>query len=217
MRIDTVLFDLDGTLLDTLTDLWQSVNEMLRGEGYPERTHAEVRVMLGNGAKMLVWHALPEGTTEAEAERCLEVYRPIYTRNMKNNTQPYEGVLPLLEALKQRGVAMAVVSNKPDAAVVELVRELFGTYISVAVGDKPGRERKPSRASVDAALALLGADAARALYVGDSEVDVQTAKNAGLPCAAVTWGFRDRDVLVREGADYIVDTPEELLQLVAAE
>ena len=214
MKYNTILFDLDGTLLDTLVDLAESVNAMLAKEGYPERSMEEIRSFLGSGAKMLIWSSLPEGTGEAEAERCLEVYRPIYKRNMNNHTRPYKGIMGLLEALKQRGVRMAVVSNKPDRPCVELVQNLFRNYIDVAVGDSDERPRKPDRAAVDEALKRLGARTEDAIYVGDSEVDVQTARNAGLPCVCVTWGFRDREVFEEEGAEHIIDAPTELLGII---
>lgn len=214
MKYDTVLFDLDGTLLNTLTDLAESVNKMLEKEGYPIRTEQQIRASLGNGAKMLVWTSLPEGTSEAEAERCLELYRPIYKQNMSNNTRPYEGITELLEALNQRGVKMGVVSNKPDAPCKALVQEMFGDYIEVAIGDQPDVPRKPDKAAVDSALSMLEADHGSAIYIGDSEVDIMTAKNAGLPCVCVTWGFRDRDVFEEEGADFIIDHPSELLGLI---
>ncbi len=214
MKYDTVLFDLDGTLLNTLTDLAQSINKMLAAAGYPERTEQQIRASLGNGAKMLVWTSLPEGTCEAEVERCLEQYRPIYKQNMSNNTRPYEGIMELLEALKQRGIKMGVVSNKPDAPCKALVDEMFGGYIDVAIGDKPEVPRKPDRAAVDSALSALGAKHEGAIYIGDSEVDIMTARNAGLPCVCVTWGFRDRDVFEEEGADFIIDHPSELLALI---
>jgi phosphoglycolate phosphatase len=214
MKYDTVLFDLDGTLLDTLRDLADSVNEMLELNGYPARSMMEIRSFLGNGAKMLIWSSLPEGMGEDDADRCLEQYRPIYKRNMSKHTRPYDGILETLDILKQNGVKMAVVSNKPDTPCRELVSGLFGDYISVAIGDRPDVERKPARASVDRALRLLGAEGGRAVYVGDSEVDVLTARNAQLPCVCVTWGFRDRDVFERENAEHIIDRPAELLEIL---
>lgn len=214
MKYDTILFDLDGTLLNTLTDLAESVNKMLDAEGYPARTEQQIRASLGNGAKMLVWTSLPEGASEAEAERCLELYRPIYKQNMSKNTRPYEGITELLAALKQRNVKMGVVSNKPDAPCKALVKEMFGSYIDVALGDQPNVPRKPDRAAVDSALSMLGAKHSSAIYIGDSEVDIMTARNAGLPCVCVTWGFRDRDVFEEEGADFIIDHPRDLLDLI---
>lgn len=214
MNYNTVVFDLDGTLLDTLQDLAESVNEMLRQNGYPQRSEKEIRSFLGHGAMMLIKSALPEGTSDEEVERCLEFYRPIYKQNMNNHTQPYEGIMELLHTLRQHNVKMAVVSNKPDAPCAALVKNLFNGYIEIAIGDRPDVPRKPAREAVDEALKLLGAAPKNAVYVGDSEVDVLTARNAGIPCVAVTWGFRDRDVFEQEKAEYIIDKPDELLTIL---
>lgn len=217
MKYDTIIFDLDGTLLETLIDLHESVNEMLRREGYPERTMEEVRSFLGNGAKMLIWCSLPEYVDEAEVDRCLEVYRPIYKKNMYNNTRPFDGIMELLGKLRERGVKMAVVSNKPDTPVRELVHDIFGDIFAVALGDRPDMACKPARDPVDFVLKELNADIEHALFVGDSEVDVMTAKNAGLPCVGVAWGFRDVHELEEEGAAYIIHHPNELLPIVDGE
>lgn len=214
MRYQTVVFDLDGTLLDTLDDLADSVNAALRACGYPERSREEVRRFVGNGVRLLIERAVPAGTAEAAAERCFALFKEAYGERMCCKTRPYAGILPLLEALRANGVKCAVVSNKYDGAVKRLSETHFGGLMGVAIGERAGVHRKPAPDSVFEALKALGVDAGTALYAGDSDVDVQTAHNAGLPCAGVTWGFRDRSVLEEAGADFIADTPEQLLKIV---
>jgi len=214
MRYQTVVFDMDGTLLDTLDDLADSTNAALRDCGYPERSREEVRRFVGNGVHLLIERAVPAGTDEAAIERCFVLFKEYYGKLMCCKTRPYEGILPLLEALHKNGVQCAVVSNKYDGAVKQLSDAHFGAWMDVAIGERAGVRRKPAPDSVLEALRFLGADAKTALYAGDSDVDVQTAHNAGLPCAGVTWGFRDRCVLEEAGADFLVDTPEQLLNIV---
>lgn len=214
MAYQTVVFDLDGTLLNTLEDLTDSVNHALRESGYPTRTIEEIRTFVGNGVGLLVERSVPAETPAEDTTRCLAVFKEHYAHNMRNKTRPYDGVLPLLKALHDRGVKLAIVSNKFDAAVKELRAELFADYISVAIGESATVRSKPAPDTAFQALRELNATPETAVYVGDSDVDVQTAHNAGLPCIGVTWGFRDREVLVAAGADCIVDTPEELLRVL---
>lgn len=214
MAYQTVIFDLDGTLLNTLEDLTDSVNFALRTCGYPPRTIEEVRAFVGNGVGLLVERSVPAGTTAGETERCLSVFKEHYARNMRNKTRPYDGILPLLRELRESGRKLAIVSNKFDAAVKELRDDLFAAEIPVAIGESATVRRKPAPDTVWEALRELGAEKESAVYVGDSDVDVQTAHNAGLPCIGVTWGFRGREVLQSAGADRIVDTPDELLRLL---
>lgn len=214
MRYQTVVFDLDGTLLDTLDDLADSVNAALRACGYPERSREEVRRFVGNGVRLLMERAVPAGTGGAASERCLALFKEAYGERMCCKTRPYAGILPLLEALRSNGVRCAVVSNKYDGAVKRLAETHFGGLVPVAIGERPAVRRKPAPDSVLEALRTLGADAGAALYAGDSDVDVQTAHNAGLPCVGVAWGFRDRIVLEQAGADFIADTPAQLLKIV---
>lgn len=214
MRYHTVVFDLDGTLLNTLDDLADSTNAALRDCGYPQRTREEVRRFVGNGVRLLVERAVPAGTGEEEIERCLILFQEYYEKLMHCKTKPYAGIPPLLEELRANGVICAVVSNKYDDAVKRLADAHFGSLMGVAIGERRGVRRKPAPDSVLEALRALGADAKTALYAGDSDVDVQTAHNAGLPCAGVAWGFRSRGALEAAGADFIVDTPAQLLELV---
>lgn len=212
MGYQTILFDMDGTLLDTLGDLHASVNAVLRAQGFPERSIGEVRSFVGNGAERLIRCAVPEGTDEADIAATLRLYQDYYAAHCQILTRAYDGILPLLETLRAAGKHLAVVSNKPDRATKALAKLYFGEGL-LAVGEHEGVRRKPWRDMVDAAIGTLGASRESAVYVGDSEVDVQTARNAELPLIAVSWGFRGREALRAADAETIVDTAEELLAL----
>ena len=212
--ITTVVFDLDGTLLDTLGDLADGVNFALTQYGYPERTVGEVRQFVGNGVRNLIELSIPGGLKNPDFESCLHVFKEHYSHNMQNKTRPYDGVLILLETLRKEGFKIAIVSNKFDKAVKELSKEYFGDHIDVSIGESARIHKKPAPDCVYEALHELNTDAQTAIYVGDSEVDVRTAHNAGLPCVGVTWGFRDKDILVKEGAEYIISHPLELLDIL---
>ena len=214
MAYRTVLFDMDGTLLDTLEDLRESTNHVLRELGHPERSLEEVRRFVGNGAEMLIRRAVPEGTGEEEILRALGMFRSYYAAHCKEKTRVYDGMLALLDALRARGIKTAVVSNKPDEAVKKLSEEYFGGRMDYAVGAKDGRRCKPYPDMVDAALEALGETREGAVYIGDSEVDVQTGLNAGLPVIAVSWGFRPREVVIAAGAEKIADNASELKQYI---
>jgi len=212
--ITTVVFDLDGTLLDTLGDLADGVNFALTQYGYPERTVGEVRQFVGNGVRNLIELSIPGGLENPDFEPCLHVFKEHYSHNMQNKTRPYDGVLILLETLRKEGFKIAIVSNKFDKAVKELSKEYFGSNIDVSIGESARIHKKPAPDCVYEALHELNTEARTAIYVGDSEVDVRTAHNAGLPCVGVTWGFRDKDILVKEGAEYIISHPLELLDIL---
>lgn len=200
-----ILFDLDGTLLDTLEDLKDGVNHTLEVFGYPTRTLEEVRRFVGNGAARLLQLAVPAG---ADWEAPLEEFRRYYAAHCQVKTAPYPGIPAALEALSAHPIA--IVSNKPDEAAKKLCREYFpGIY---AQGEHPGCPRKPAPDMVRAAMAHIGAD--RCIYVGDSEVDVCTARNAGVPCLSVLWGFRDRTAICRAGGTHFCRTPEEMPQML---
>ena len=209
-----ILFDLDGTLLDTLTDLEESLNQALSAYGAPKRTREEVRRFVGNGLPKLVERALQEGTANPQYETILAETRRIYKENSRNHTAPYEGILPMLQTLYAMGFAMGVVSNKPDAEVKKLCSHFFGEMISVAIGANEMRANKPAPDNLLAAMAEMGVSPAHAVYVGDSEVDIETARNTNLPCISVLWGFRDLDVLDAHGAVYCVRSPKELTALL---
>lgn len=208
--IQTVIFDLDGTLLNTLDDLWYSTNAALEQCGFPPRSLEEVRNFVGNGVELLIRRAVPAGTTEDGVQHCLERFRAHYQAHMRAHTLPYPGILELLDRLNRSGCKAAVVSNKFDAAVQELCRQYFGARISVAMGERLGVQKKPAPDLVRACLEALDAEAAGAVYVGDSEVDLQTAQNAGLPCLSVTWGFRSKEFLLAHGARQLIDSPQAL-------
>ena len=208
-----VIFDLDGTLLNTLGDLASSVNFALRSCGYPERSIDEVRTFIGNGVIMLMHRSVPKGTNAEDEKKCFEKFRAHYLAHMEDTTAPYEGVNGLISALGAKGIGTAVVSNKLDAAVKGLCKKHF-PLLTCAFGVTQESERKPSAANVNKALSLLGVKREEALYVGDSEVDVQTAQNAGLDMVGVTWGYRSRKLLLSSGAKVLVDRPEEILGLV---
>lgn len=209
-----VIFDLDGTLLNTLGDLASSVNFALKSCGYPERTVNEIRAFIGNGVIKLMQRATPDGIGQEDFDRCFNLFRSYYLEHMFDTTKPYDGILPLLDSLKEAGIRTAVVSNKLHSGVVGLCRDFFGDRLTCAFGVLDESERKPSPANVFKAVKEMKVEAADCVYVGDSEVDVQTANNAGLDCIAVTWGYRDLDVLKKNHPKYILDSPEEILQAI---
>ncbi|NLM60796.1 MAG: HAD family hydrolase [Clostridiales bacterium] len=212
MKYRAAIFDMDGTLLDTLEDLADSVNAMLKQYDYPTRTTEEIRTFVGNGARNLIAGAVPAGTAPKRIDECLSAYLAIYEKNMSNKTRPYPGIPELLEKLKLSGMKTAVCSNKGDFNVKNLCEEYFPDLVDTAAGEMPGIRRKPAPDSVLKVLRELNVSPQDAVYIGDSEVDVLTAKNAGLAFIGVTWGFRSRETLLAEGASVIVDTADELLQ-----
>lgn len=213
----TVIFDLDGTLLDTLQDLADSANYALSLHSLPPRSLEEVRTFVGNGVGLLIHRAVPQGTPPEMEKRCLADFRAHYLLNMEHRTAPYPGVPELLDGLTRAGIRLAVVSNKFDGAVKGLCQTYFGARVPVAIGESEGVARKPAPDTVFRALEELGADREGAVYVGDSEVDIETARNAGLPCLSVSWGFREAAFLTEHGARRIVPTPAALLALLTGE
>lgn len=213
MKIKAIVFDLDGTLLNTLTDLHLSVNYTFDKYGFKHRTESEVRSFLGSGVRVLVEKALPDDKKHMTDE-CLEVFKEYYDRHKDDNTAPYAGINEMLYTVRKAGYKSAIVSNKYDAAVQQLKEVTFSGLIDFAVGEGNGVRTKPAPDGVLLALERLGATKDEAVYVGDSEVDLMTARNSGLKCIAVTWGFRDRDELIARGALNIIDSPAELLPLI---
>lgn len=213
-KYDTVIFDLDGTLLNTVEDLADSVNFALTLHGFPCRKLAEVRSFVGNGIARLMELSIPDGINNSQYEKCLADFRHHYSMNMQNKTEAYRGIMELLGQLSKENYKIAIVSNKFDKAVKELSQVYFGEFIKVAIGESENVAKKPAPDTVFKALEELDATANKAVYVGDSEVDVKTAKNSGVICIGVTWGFRDREVLEEKGADYIIDNPLELLEII---
>ena len=210
----TAIFDLDGTLLNTLRDLHGSVNFALRELSFPERSLEEIRRFIGNGVVKLIERSVPAGTDKETEKKCLAVFREHYLEHMNDSTAPYEGIPELLCALRAEGVKIAVVSNKLHSAVVELCDSFFSGLVDLALGVSDESERKPAPLNVYRALEALSSEKAESIYIGDSEVDVQTAKNAGLLCVGVTWGFRDRDELIEAGADLIAGSTKELEEIL---
>ena len=217
---DTFIFDLDGTLLNTLDDLVAAVNYALRTHDMPERTMDEVRGFVGNGVRLLMERAIPGGATNPRFEETFATFRQYYMEHSLDMTRPYEGIPEIIHALKERGCRLAVVSNKFYAATQELIHHFF-PEIEVAIGEHEaeGIRKKPAPDTVFEALRQLGnsqqqipnSQRTGAVYVGDSDVDLQTAHNSGLPCISVLWGFRDRDSLLAHGATTFISHPDELL------
>lgn len=214
MKYEAVIFDLDGTLTDTLEDLKNSVNFALRHFGFPERSLEEVKSFVGNGVKRLIDLSVPENTSEEVSAECLSVFKAHYKENSLVETKPYDGIIPMLERLKKEGIKTAVVTNKMQEAAVDIVNLFFSGLIDVTVGQVDGVAQKPQPDGVYYTLEKLCVSKENAVYVGDSEVDCLTAKNAGIPCIGVSWGFRDRSVLEANGAAAVIDRPEDLFALI---
>ena len=213
-RYNTIIFDMDGTLLDTLQDLADSVNYALIKHGYPVKTLGDIKKFVGNGMERLMTLSVPGGQNNKNFTNCFQYFKKHYQFNMQNKTTPYTGILELLSILHKNDYKLAVVSNKKDKAVKELTRNNFGEYITISIGERDNINRKPSPDSVYMALNELGSIKEKVIYVGDSEVDVQTARNAGILSVGVTWGFRDRILLESEVPDFIIDHPWELLDVL---
>jgi phosphoglycolate phosphatase len=211
MKYNTVLFDLDGTLIDTLEDLTDSVNLVMDQEGYPAKTIEEVKNGIGEGYRLLMEACLPKGSGSPEIDRCTALFETAYIERMMNKTKPYKGIIDLLVNLRIHGAWIAVVSNKMDAAAKSVCRHYFGALIDVAIGDTAERRKKPAPDNVLEALRQLDAEPEQALYVGDSDIDVRTAIDSGLDFIGVSWGYRPREQLYGEGAELVVDRPADVL------
>lgn len=210
---NTYIFDLDGTLLSTLGDLAASCNYALRANGMPERTIDEVRRFVGNGVKKLMERAIPGGLDNPAFDKTYTDFRQHYMRHNLDTTKPYDGIMELLAELQRRGKKVAVVSNKFYAATQELCRHFFGSLVPVAIGEREDIRKKPAPDTVIEAMRQLGVTADGAVYIGDSDVDIDTAKNSGMPCISVLWGFRDKEFLLEHGATTLVEKPEEILKV----
>lgn len=211
-HIEAVIFDLDGTLLNTLYDLTDSVNWALEKYGQPTRSIEEVKSFVGNGLRNLMQQAVPGGEENPVFEELFEFFREYYKSHCNIKTVPYEGIMELMKELKGRGIHMAIVSNKIDSGVKELNEIYFAEYVDIAIGEREGIGRKPAPDSVNEAIRLLGVEKAHTVYVGDSDVDIETAKNADIRCVSVSWGFRDEAFLMENGAGIMIDRPLELLE-----
>ncbi len=214
MKLNSVVFDLDGTLLDTLGDLRDSVNFALKKNNLPTRTTEEIRSFVGNGIRLLIERAVPENTPAEITEVCFSDFKEYYKDHSAILTKAYDGIIDLMKILKSKGVKIAVVSNKADFAVKTLMEYYFSGLYDCAYGERSGVERKPAPDGVLGAVFEMGGNLENTVYIGDSEVDVETSKNANLPCIAVTWGFRDKEVLECLNPEYIVDSPIEILDII---
>jgi len=211
---NTVIFDMDGTILDTLEDLTIAMNYVMREFDFEQHAKEEYRHAFGNGIRFAIEQTVPEGTAKEVIDRMLPIFRAYYDEHCLDNTRPYDGILPLMKKLKDDGYKMAIVSNKIDSAVKELNLRFFSEFVDVAIGERAGIKRKPAPDTVIEALRELGSKADEAVYIGDSEVDFETAKNSGLDCITVLWGFRDKDYLEEIGADVFANTTEEVYELL---
>lgn len=214
MSYTTYIFDLDGTLLDTLQDLADSVNYALRRHGMPTHSVDDIRRFVGNGVRRLMERAVPDGAANPQFDAVFATFRQYYMQHSLDTTRPYADIPELIHELKQRGCRLAVVSNKMMAATQELIAHFF-PEIDVAIGENEaaGIRKKPAPDTVLEALRQLTSPTGEVVYIGDSDVDIETAKNSGLPCISVLWGFRDRDFLTAHGATTFVETPLEILTL----
>ena len=213
MKYKAYIFDLDGTLLDTLLDLANAVNYAMRAKGYPERTVQEVRGFIGNGIRVLIRRAVPEGTGDVDYAEALEIFTEYYLEHIADYTKPYDGMIDVVKVLQKRGCKVAVLSNKAHFAAQAVVKDFFGDIFDMVVGKMDEFPTKPEPDSLFYTMKTLGVTAEESVYIGDSDVDVLTAHNAGLPCIGVTWGNRDEDVLLAGGAEYIAHTPQEILNI----
>ena len=213
MDIKVIIFDLDGTLLNTLDDLADSTNFALSEFNYPTRSKEEIRTFVGNGVAKLIERAIPDGKHNPNFNKCLEIFKQHYSINKYNKTAPYNDIINLLIELKEKNYKIAVVSNKFDLAVKDLCQKYFPNLIDVAIGENEaaGINKKPSSDTVNLALQQLNLNSNQAIYVGDSDVDILTAKNSNMPCVSVTWGFRDKEFLIKNNAQIIINTPKEII------
>ena len=211
---NTVIFDLDGTILNTLEDLADSVNYALGSFGYPLRSIDEVREFVGNGIKKLIERAVPCGTDEQHTDKVLDVFKQHYGQNSDIKTKAYDGICEMISNLKKAGIKTAVVTNKAHFAAVPLCKKYFDGLIDVTIGEREGVRKKPYPDSVFEALEQLGASKQNTIYVGDSDVDINTAKNAGVDCVCVDWGFRSREFLIKSGATSIVSDAQSLYEFI---
>jgi phosphoglycolate phosphatase len=213
-KYTTVIFDMDGTLLNTLEDLQSSVNHAMRSCGFPEHPLENIRKFVGNGIERLLELAVPDGKENPKFSQAFEDFKEDYAIHCNDKTRPYDGVLELMRVLKEHGIKMAIVSNKADFGVQKLLEIYFGEVVTVAIGQRDNLRKKPAPDMVWEALKELGSEKEEAVYIGDSEVDLATAGNSGLPCISVEWGFRDRSFLEKEGAECIVSSAKELEKLL---
>lgn len=211
MKYKLVIFDLDGTILDTLEDLYLSVNFSLTKNGLPERSRDEVRKFVGNGIRLLIERAVPDDASAEITDKVFSDFKEYYSVHSMDNTKIYEGITEMLDSIKKEGIKIAVVSNKADFAVQKLVHKFFGDRFDFVLGEKASISKKPAPDMVYSALCSTEISAEAAVYVGDSEVDIETARNSGINFVIVDWGFRDSQYLIECGAEKTVSTVTELI------
>lgn len=216
MKYTTIVFDCDGTLLDTLTDLCNAVNYVLRAHDLPERSVSEVKAALGNGVAHLMRQSLPASISDDEFTNYLDEFKAYYGEHLQDYTAPYPGMLDVLDTLRAKGYKLAIVSNKIQEGITPLNKEYFGDRLPVAIGERPGLQRKPAPDMVLQALKELDSTQSESIYIGDSEVDVATANNSGLLCIGVTWGFRDEQLHKDLGVKYIARKAEDIVMIIEA-
>ena len=216
MKYTTIVFDCDGTLLDTLTDLCNAVNYVLRAHDLPERSVSEVKAVLGNGVAHLMRQSLPASISDDEFTNYLDEFKAYYGEHLQDYTAPYPGMLDVLDTLRAKGYKLAIVSNKIQEGITPLNKEYFGDCLPVAIGERPGLQRKPAPDMVLQALKELDSTQSESIYIGDSEVDVATANNSGLLCIGVTWGFRDEQLHKDLGVKYIARKAEDIVMIIEA-
>ena len=214
MEKDTIIFDLDGTLLNTLADLHACFNHAIKSFGYPERTLLEIKSFVGNGIKKAIARALPNDVEEEMLNKIVDYFRVYYEEHMHQYTEPYDGIISLLKELKDKGYKLAVVSNKYDDSVKELCEYFFGNYIKVAIGEGFDVRKKPEIDGVLKAIKELNSTMEKSIFIGDSDVDIMTARNANIPCISVLWGFRDKNFLKERGAKVFATEPKEIIEII---
>ncbi|MBQ8787549.1 MAG: HAD family hydrolase [Oscillospiraceae bacterium] len=215
MKYELAIFDLDGTILNTLDDLADSLNHVLAQHGFPQHTADKVRMMVGNGIFNLITRALPNETEQTKIEAVYADFNAYYKLHSADKTKPYDGITDMLKQLKVSGVKLAVVSNKADYAVQDLCEKYFSGIFDAVAGEKEGVLKKPAPDGVNIILDKLGVERKNSVYIGDSDVDLQTALNAEIDCIAVNWGFRDEKLLRENGAELIVSSPSEIVKIIA--
>ena len=211
MKYKLAIFDMDGTILNTLEDLTDCMNYSLAVHDYPQRTIDEVKSFVGNGIKKLVERAVPAGISKEEVEKVFQTFNDYYKDHCAIKTRPYDGIHEVIREMKENGILTAVVSNKADYAVKSLCDDYFKGLFDFAIGDRPGHRRKPYPDNINAILENFKIDRTEAVYIGDSEVDLQTAKNADMDVIMVGWGFRDEDFIKSQGAEFVIQNPLDLL------
>ena len=214
MKYDLIIFDMDGTILNTLEDLKNSLNYVLQQAGYQTRTLEEVRTFVGNGIRKTIERALPSDIEEEKIDELFSLFMDYYAIHNTDNTKPYNGVIDLLKELKHLGYKTAVVSNKQDSAVKSLCKKFFTGLFDVEIGEKENIAKKPEPDEVNEVLKILNIDRTKSIYIGDSEVDIQTAQNSKMKSIIVDWGFRDRKFLYEHGVEVIVYNPSEILDII---